>query len=548
MEQKAVLQQIRADISKANTKQALASLQNYLDQAGSDAVEAYNRVVQLSAQYEQTQRSEKFGMVSFEDAKVSYNQINNGVLAILQDLEGSTPSTDTDLVLKTKKSNKWLFWALPSGAVVLAALAYFLWPVAETETCPDFNPDTAFDILVLPFRPIIDGDEFVPVHQLFEIGLNNLIDQNELSGKANVDSYGLSIAQSEDYPTSTLSATEISTGCNAQLVIWGITEKVEPGNQLILSTDYLFLDEDGIQLDRQEIGMNNELTSTAINLDFPRRGRQIDTLGNISSITENIPSHLLSRLKFLLGVFAHESGDMLATQKILQEWPEEPLDDESTRIWGNLLADSYIQTNNDEQAEETYTQLLARDPDNTIARNNRAVIAYKKGKFGSAINDLNAAIEKNDQDTTALLTRAYIFLQEGLLNEAEKDLREVDAIDPNRPAIAPMKKKLVKKKQEEQQERAKAVKAVRKNPSNVNALVTQATAERNLGNYKVSRNLAERAIKVDPKRTEAYSIIQELDFLEKKDSKTIQRARSKGVTVEKVAKDRRLLDFMIKKE
>ncbi len=548
MEQKAVLQQIRADISKANTKQALASLQNYLDQAGSDAVEAYNRVVQLSAQYEQTQRSEKFGMVSFEDAKVSYNQINNGVLAILQDLEGSTPSTDTDLVLKTKRSNKWLFWALPSGAIVLAALAYFLWPAAETETCPDFNPDTAFDILVLPFRPIIDGDEFVPVHQLFEIGLNNLIDQNELSGKANVDSYGLSIAQSEDYPTSTLSATEISTGCNAQLVIWGITEKVEPGNQLILSTDYLFLDEDGIQLDRQEIGMDNQLTSTAINLDFPRRGRQIDTLGNISSITENIPSHLLSRLKFLLGVFAHESGDMLATQKILQEWPEEPLDDESTRIWGNLLADSYIQTNNDEQAEETYTQLLARDPDNTIARNNRAVIAYKKGKFGSAINDLNAAIEKNDQDTTALLTRAYIFLQEGLLNEAEKDLREVDAIDPNRPAIAPMKKKLVKKKQEEQQERAKAVKAVRKNPSNVNALVTQATAERNLGNYKVSRSLAERAIKVDPKRTEAYSIIQELDFLEKKDSKTIQRARSKGVTVEKVAKDRRLLDFMIKKE
>lgn len=548
MEQKAILQQIRADISKANTKQALASLQNYLDQAGSDAVEAYNQVVQLAAQYEQTQRSEKFGMVSFADAKVSYNQINNGVLAILQELEGTTPPSDTDLVLKPKKANKWLFWALPSGAVVLAALAYFLWPAAATETCPDFNPDTAFDILVLPFRPIIDEDEFVPVHQLFEIGLNNLIDQNELSGKANVDSYGLSIAQSEDYPTSTLSATEISTGCNAQLIIWGITEKVEPGNQLILSTDYLFLDEDGIQLDRQEIGMDNELTSTAINLDFPRRGRQIDTLGNISSITENIPSHLLSRLKFLLGVFAHESGDMVATQKILQEWPEEPLDDESTRIWGNLLADSYIQTNNDEQAEIAYTQLLERDPDNAIARNNRAIIAYKNGKFGSAINDLNAAIEKNDQDTIALVTRAYIYLEEGLLNEAEEDLREVEAIDPKRPTIDPMVNKLKKKKEEEQRKKKAAAQDVRKNPRNVNALVTQATAERNLGNYDTSRRLAEKVIRLDPKRVEAYSIIQELDFLEKKDNKTIQRARSKGVTVENVAKDRRLLDFMIKKE
>lgn len=548
MEQKAVLQQIRADVSKANTKQALASLQDYLDQAGSEAVEAYNKAVQLAAQYEQTQRSEKFGMVSFADAKVSYNQINNGILALIQELEGTTTSTETDLVLKPKKSNKWLFWALPSGAILVAALAYFLWPAAATETCPDFNPDTAFDILVLPFRPIIDSDEFVPAHQLFEIGLNNLIDQNELSGKANVDSYGLSIAQSEDYPTSTRSATEISTGCNAQLIIWGITEKVEPGNQLILSTDYLFLDEDGIQLDRQEIGMDNELTSTAINLDFPRRGRQIDTLGNISSITENIPSHLLSRLKFLLGVFAHESGDMVATQKILQEWPEEPLDDESTRIWGSLLADSYIQTNNDEQAEITYTQLLERDPDNAIARNNRAIIAYKNGKFGSAINDLNVTIKKNEKDTVALLARAYIFLQEGLLNEAEADLRKVSAIDPKRVAVSPLKEKLVKQKEKEKQQRAAAAEKVRKNPRNVNALVTQATAERNLGNYKASRKLAEKAIQLDPKRVEAYSIIQELDILEKKDNKTVQRARSKGVTVEKMAKDRRLLDFMIKKE
>jgi|GEM_PF-1635929 len=548
MEQKAVLQQIRADISKAKTKEALATLTSYLDQAGNETVEAYNQAVQLAAQYEQTQRSEKLGMVSFEDAKISYNQINNGVLAILQTLEGTTPSADTKLALKTKKSNRWLFWALPGGAVVLAALAYFLWPATETETCPNFNPDTAFDILVLPFRPIIDGDEFVPVHQLFEIGLNNLIDQNELSGKANVDSYGLSIAQSEDYPTSTLGATAISTGCNAQLIIWGITEKIEPGNQLILSTDYLFLDEGGIQLDRQEIGMDNELTSTTINLDFPRRGRQIDTLGNLSSITENIPSHLLSRLKFLLGVFAHESGNMAATQKILQEWPEEPLDDESTRIWGNLLADSYIQTNNDEQAENTYTQLLTRDPDNAFARNNRAVIAYKKGKFGSAINDLNTAIEKNDKDTLALLARAYIYFQEGLLNEAEEDLREVAAIDPNRHAINPLKEKLVKKEREEQQKKKEAAQKVSKNPRNVDALVAQATAERNLGNYKIARKLAEKAIQLDPKRAEAYSIIQELDILEKKDNKTIQRARSKGVTLEKVAKDRRLLDFMIKKE
>lgn len=548
MEQKAVIQQVRAEVTKANTKAALATLTSYLDKAGGEAVDAYNQAVQLAAQYEQTQRSEKFGMVSFEDAKVSYNQINNGILAILQDLEGSADETDTTPALKAKKSNKWLMWVLPSGALLLAALAYFLWPAAENETCPDFNPDTAFDILILPFRPIIDGDEFVPAHQLFEIGLNNLIDQNELSGKANVDSYGLSIAQSEDYPTSTLSATTISTGCNAQLIIWGITEKVGPGNQLILSTDYLFVDEDDIHLDRQEIGMDTKLTTTSISLDFPRRGRQIDTLGNLSSITENIPGHLLSRLKFLLGVFAHESGDMAATQKILQEWPEEPLDDESTKIWGSLLADSYIQTNNDEKAEKTYTQLLERDPDNAFARNNKAVIAYKNGRFGSAINDLNLAIKKNENDTIALMTRAYIFLEEGLLNEADKDLRKVAKLDPSRPVLNPWRKRLEQKEQKEQKKKKAAAEAVKKNPSNVRALVTQSTAERNLGNYKTSRKLAEKAIQLDPKRVEAYSIIQELDILEKKDNKTVQRARSKGVTVEKMAEDRRLLDFMIKKE
>lgn len=548
MEQKAVIQQVRAEISKANITAALATLTSYLDKAGSEAVEAYNQAVQLAAQYEQTQRSEKFGMVSFEDAKVSYNQINNGILAILQDLEGSTGEADTAPVLKTKKSKKWLMWALPSGALLLAALAYFLWPVAENETCPDFKPDTAFDILILPFRPIIDGDEFIPAHQLFEIGLNNLIDQNGLSGKANVDSYGLSIAQSEDYPTSTLSATEISTGCNAQLIIWGITEKVEPGNQLILSTDYLFLDENGIQLDRQEIGMGTELTSTSINLDFPRRGRQIDTLGNISSITENIPGHLLSRLKFLLGVFAHESGDMVATQKILEEWPEEPLDEESTKIWGSLLADSYLQSNNDEQAEQTYTQLLARDPDNKLARNNRAIIAYKNGKPGSALRDLNVALEENENDTIALITRSYIYMKEGYLKLAEEDLRKVNQLDSDRPKIQRLKNKLEDRKAEEKQKRVAADSVLSKNSDNVDAIVEKATAERNLGNYKSARKWAGKAIQLDPKRVEAYSIIQEVDIMEKKNSKVITKARSNGVTREKVTEVSPFLDAMKKKE
>ncbi len=548
MEQKAVIQQVRAEISKANITAALATLTSYLDKAGSEAVEAYNQAVQLAAQYEQTQRSEKFGMVSFEDAKVSYNQINNGILSILQDLEGSTGEADTAPVLKTKKSKQWLMWALPSGALLLAALAYFLWPVAENETCPNFDPDTAFDILVLPFKPILSGTEISPAHRLFEIGLNNLIDNNALSGKANVDSYGLSIAQSEDYPISTQDAIEISTGCNAQLIIWGITEKVGPGNQLILSTDYLFVDEDDIHLDRQEIGIDTELTSTTISLDFPRRGRQIDTLGNLSSITENIPGHLLSRLKFLLGVFAHESGDMAATQKILKDWPEEPLDAESTKIWGSILADSYQKSNNDEKAEQTYTQLLARDPDNTFARNNRAIIAYKNGNSASAISDLNAAIDKNKNDTIALIARSYIFMKEGLLKVAEEDLRKVKQLDPDRPVVKRWTEKLVERKKEEQRKKRAAAKAVAKNPRNVNALVEQATAELNLGNYTIARTLAEKVTRLDPKRAEAYSIIQEVDIMEKKDSKNMKKAQSNGVTRAKVIQARPLLDAMMKKE
>lgn len=528
MELKEIIQKVRERLLKGQTEEALSVLGTYLDQQGTPAIDNYNRVIQLTAQYQQTKRSEQANLLAFDDAQVVYSQINNALLSLVKELE--TPERST----KLNKKRRLLWPALLVGLLLVTTAAYFLWPSQEEESCPSFRPDTDFDILVLPFKPI-GAEEVTPAHTLFEIGLNRLIDDNELTGEANVESYAETIASTEDYPTGVQAARMISQNCGTQLIIWGITEKLAQSGKTILTTDYLFLDEESIHIDRQELGMDAELSASDIVMKFPERGQQRDTISSFSSITENLPSHLESRLKFLLGVFAHEKGNNIATQQLLEEWPEEPLDPESTQIWATLLADSYLKTNEEEKAAATYSKLIEADPDNTLARNNRALLYYKKGEYAMAIQDLNTNLKNNRQDTVALTTRSYIFLKEGMLRQAEEDLERAKELDPNRPVIRTWEAKLDARKRQEEQSLKNAEEQLKEKPNNVKALLEKATASINLGDYNIARKTAEKVISINPKSIPAYKILQETDFMLNQDSRrTLQRAKSNGIPSKRV--------------
>ena len=535
MELKEIIQLVRGNLLKGQTEEALIKLGDFLDKQGTSAIDEYNLVIKLTNQYRQTKQSEQANLISFEDAQVVYSQINNALLTLVKELENPGEKG----VLLKKKRPIWPFVTL--GGLALAIAAYFLWPSANEESCPTFKPDTAFDILVLPFNPLT-GNEVTPTHRLFEIGLNRLIDDYSLTGEANVESYAETIALQEDYPTGAQDARGISQNCGTQLIIWGITEKLPANNQTILTTNYLFLEEEDLHLDRQELGQDAELSTSDIVMQFPERGQQRDTIASFSSISDNLPSQLESRLKFLLGVFAHEKGDNMATQKLLGEWPEDPLDPESTQLWATLLADSYLKTDEEEKATATYSKLIEADPANALARNNRALLYYKKGDYSMAIQDLNVNLKNNSKDTVALTTRSYIFLKEGMLQQAETDLERVKKLDPDRPVIRSWQKKIDTRRKEEEKTLEKAEDKLKENPKNADALLDKATANRNLGNYDIARKAAEEVIKINPKSVKAYDILRETDMMLNRNSRAVQRAARNGISANKLKDVRPMME------
>ncbi|MEZ5043351.1 MAG: tetratricopeptide repeat protein [Saprospiraceae bacterium] len=548
MEKKAVVQQVKALIKVAETGKALQVLTEYLDKEGPKALDPYNDAIQLSAQFQKTQKEEQLSTISVADAKVSYNQINSAILLLVSQLEAPP------LPAKKVKQRNGLIIGLLSVAIAAAAF-FFLRPQKATSECPQYTPDTDFDILILPFQDVIPGQQVAEAHKLLQTGLIRLIEKYNLENKANVGAYATEFAKSENYPTGNRAAADISKNCDAQMVIWGTIEKIENAatntNFSILTTNYNFLNETTVKVNKHEIGINTELGSSDMSMAFPSFGIQKDTLTSFSSIPDKIPPPIEARLKFLLGVFAHESGNNEVTQDILKEWPEEPLDQATTQAWGALLADSYLKTDNMDKAEATYSRILRDDPDNQLALNNRALIYYEKGKYAAALRDLNTNLEKNENDTTALTARSYIYMRLDKLEKAEVDLNRARNLDPDRPILKEWSEKLDEKKADETRVIKKADETLKVRKDDINSLVAKAKAERNLGNYDKAKVIAEKVISIDPKNAVAHAII--IEAIQTKNPEAslqtvVQRALKNGISIDTLIAKSRILENIIKKE
>ncbi len=193
------------------------------------------------------------------------------------------------------------------------------------------------------------------------------------------------------------------------------------------------------------------------------------------------------------------------------------------------MADSYLKTDEEEKAAATYSRLIEKDPSNTLARNNRALLYYKKGDYAMAIQDLNVNLKNNSKDTVALTTRSYIFLKEGMIEQAEADLNLAKELDPDRPVIQSWQKKIETRRLKEKEVLEKAADKLKENPKDVKALTDKATASRNLGDYNTARKAAEQILKINPKSLDAYNILREVDLMLNKNSRAVQRAERNGI-------------------
>jgi tetratricopeptide (TPR) repeat protein len=83
-----------------------------------------------------------------------------------------------------------------------------------------------------------------------------------------------------------------------------------------------------------------------------------------------------------------------------------------------------------EDAERVFKVLTVLDWNNHYYHSMMGTILQRQKRFGEAIAEYSQAIELHPQDVVSLTNRGEIFLQHGLLTEAEVDLSKAIALDP----------------------------------------------------------------------------------------------------------------------
>jgi hypothetical protein len=164
MEPRKIAEQVKSLISQAETEEALRVLLDYLptEKRWSELKQA---AAESQAQFLNAKREANGGRITFDQADLIYNRVNNAVYQIAEDLENGitrmTPAQQTRRMLP--------YLALAMGAVAIAILAYQLptiiggedepvEPQQQPGACPAFQSGSAFKILLWEYDPYSDDN------------------------------------------------------------------------------------------------------------------------------------------------------------------------------------------------------------------------------------------------------------------------------------------------------------------------------------------------------------------------------------------------------
>lgn len=213
-----VFDSVRELLSLGDTGDALQVLLTYLEKEGTrpDLLRTL-RVVESG--YHATRQQEIKGILDFSQAKREYAQVNDALLAVLEDLiRGRSQSAGNP-------RNKRLPWIIGGGIFMLLCLLVGWWysqrstvsqnpddPFANLE-CPKFRPE-GIKVLVLEFQKL-GGNDSKP-----EFGIQTRI-RDLTHQKMDTDVRILPANAFGGETPGTREATTLGKHCQASLVIWG---------------------------------------------------------------------------------------------------------------------------------------------------------------------------------------------------------------------------------------------------------------------------------------------------------------------------------------
>ncbi|MCB0642948.1 MAG: tetratricopeptide repeat protein, partial [Phaeodactylibacter sp.] len=323
------------------------------------------------------------------------------------------PSTDTT-ESKNFRFQKWQLWLLTVlVAVITLGVFFYIRSNSERASCPDFIPNSELNVLLLPYTNIGDGDyrPEIPIRDR----LQKKCRENALN--ASVQFFDRYFDRKDAQIPSFENANRIGQGCNSELVVWGLVEKSRDQYELVTNFKYLGPSQN---FNLQKIQVEGEAL--------------VDTVPSISSILMegSITRELEDLILMLFGIVAHEKG--LHQQAINSLNQVRPGKDSSELVWSQmLLADSYLEVEQNDSALMAYDKVLAAAPENPLALNNRGHLLLSKGKYAEAVNDFSGVIQQDPDAEEPRVARAVAYLK---MNQKEKAMIDLDHAKRLNPQIS----------------------------------------------------------------------------------------------------------------
>lgn len=520
MDKAAAIQRIRTELTEGNIEAALQLLIDQLGPKRKSLRDLHNRALQAKAQLEKTQKDELQGVISFENSKLSYNQITQQVIGLVDQWEDPSLAPPPPANAQKKFT--------PQMIMVAAALVVFtgiiVWQlmiksdtgteeaevVHATDICPELEA-SAFSIMVLPFSPLVPLEGSVSPHKSLAKRLDRF--KTGFSGKFNT----VVFSKDQPEPNTDSEAIQAAEDCLAKLAIWGEYEHLSSAkDRTIITTSYKYLSSaENFNFTMLNLDENSEVEEETSSSLIPTQGFFVDTVQNYSEIINQatLSEELENQFRLLFGVAEMQSGGNTADAiEILEKTNTQ--DSASILLKEMALAEAYMQKGDQEGAVKAYDRVLNTHPDYWFAVNNRAMIYYEKGEYDKTLEALDKKLQKDPENISALTIRGSVRLKTLQLKEAEEDLEKAQRLSEEQKNTDPKDKQRIRKKIDLLEEKKAgenrrvndARNSVNKNPNDLAALTELAEANCNLGNYSVAKDLATKILQIDQDNLKGLAI------------------------------------------
>ena len=430
-----ILQQAKTLLAKGNLDKTFKLLKEFCA-SNPKYKNIANLLIQYESKFSQIKKDEATGIISIDNARIGYNRTTKDLLNLIQkvekgDFSGSLETMDNNA--PKKKQFIPIIAIILIGVIGLFVYQKALKPRQHTPTakvCPDFKSTAKFNIMVLPFTDISGGNQHIPIHKQLKNRLIKFSRNHHLN--TSVDLSEINPADDKQYPDDNAAAKKLCKKCRANLIIWGTYEK-QAADKTIVNTDFQFvLDHDQLSFGQYQINEDNELS----------------TIPSISSIASSgsISSSIEDQISLILGVAANQMGEDQAAIELLES-ATKPADKQLATMAGMALADSYIETNNEQKAVKTYTKILNLNPKNELALSNRAALSQKTGDYKTALKDTKSLAKIRPESKTLKIKEVQLLIMNNELKTAKEKIEKLQEAN-----VAPKKiekaKELYKMKKE----------------------------------------------------------------------------------------------------